>query len=58
MISEHEVEPLDPDARAAYDDEEYHRRMREYDSRLEELLDPLWEEEFETEKSGQESSTQ
>lgn len=58
MISEHEVTPLDPDARAAYDDEEYHKRMREYDSRLEELLDPLWEKEFESEKAGQETSGQ
>jgi MoaA/NifB/PqqE/SkfB family radical SAM enzyme len=53
LIHEHDVQPLDPDARAAYDDEDYHRRMRDYDKRLQELLDPMWEEEFEKEKAQQ-----
>ncbi|MFP4011951.1 MAG: hypothetical protein ACLFUM_09625, partial [Spirochaetaceae bacterium] len=48
LITDHEVRPLDPDAEAAYGDAEYHRRMREYDNRLRRLLDPMWEEEFET----------
>ncbi|MFO8064966.1 MAG: radical SAM/SPASM domain-containing protein [Spirochaetota bacterium] len=47
LIHEHDVLPLDPDAAAAYDDEQYHRRMREYDEELHGLLEPMWQEEFE-----------
>lgn len=53
LITEHDVVPLDPDAQAAYGDEEYHSRMRDYDARLAELLGPLWQEKMETEEAEQ-----
>jgi MoaA/NifB/PqqE/SkfB family radical SAM enzyme len=44
LIDKYEPKPLDNDAAAAVGDEEYHRRMIDYDRRLHERLDPKWEE--------------
>jgi len=44
LIKEHPVKPIDPDAEAAYHDDDYHRRMHEYDTQLYQLLDPMWEQ--------------
>jgi MoaA/NifB/PqqE/SkfB family radical SAM enzyme len=44
VIGKYDLTPLDEDAAAAVDDEEYHRRMEDYDKRLHELLDPMWKE--------------
>ncbi len=44
VINKYDLKPLDDDAAAAIDDQEYHQRMEEYDKRLHELLDPKWNE--------------
>jgi hypothetical protein len=36
---------MDEDAGKAIQDHDYRRRMLEYDKRIAELLDPLWEQE-------------
>lgn len=44
VIGKSQVTPLDDDAAAAIEDQEYHRRMEEYDLQLHSLLDPRWNE--------------
>lgn len=46
VLRELDVEPADEAAREALEDEAYHLGLMEYDQRLAQLLDPLWEEEF------------
>ena len=46
FITQHDVKPIDPDAGLAMDDSDYHRAMRDYDTRVAEVLDPMWKEMF------------
>jgi MoaA/NifB/PqqE/SkfB family radical SAM enzyme len=44
LLEKYEVTPLDEEAEAAIHDDEYHRRMEDYDRRLHQRLDPKWQE--------------
>lgn len=44
----HDAVPMDKDAAKALIDVDYRKRMMEYDSKLQTLLDPMWDEGFST----------
>ena len=45
VIDEYKPKPIDQSAKEALEDPEYYKGMVEYDKRLAELTDPVWEEE-------------
>lgn len=50
-IRRFEAQPMDRDAARALEDPEYRRKMMDYDSRLNQLLDPIWDKEMYSQKN-------
>ena len=46
MVAQFGAQPMDGEAARAMADTEYHSRMVEYDARVKELLDPIWNKQF------------
>jgi hypothetical protein len=46
VMGEHQVRPLDDDARAALDDPAYHAGLEQFDRDYEALTGPEWEERY------------
>ena len=45
-IMRFQAKPMDQDAARAIGDEEYHKRMEDYNDRVGKLLDPIWDERY------------